>query len=248
MIGGPAAGSRCQADAAGLWLVKWKPRLCPPDYVGGFYGRAQNVPAPGRYGNRRSRKRSPMATAARECSTSSPAAIPGKTLTTPTTNRTPTTMRRRLSATVNNKGVRHQLLPGGRHPLGLRLLQKRHRHHGQLALLRLLRRHLGGCAAGGRSGSAGSICQLQNWTWRDVKLILADSARRIRPGRRRLGSRRRANISADSDDDRYWFNFEYGFGVADAGAAVALALDWTNLPYLAGEICRIRPPEPRTPR
>ena len=66
-------------------------------------------------------------------------------------------------------------------------------------------------------------------TWRDVKLILADSARRNAPGD--AGWRQgESKYSADSDDDRYWFNFEYGFGVADAGAAVALALDWTNLP------------------
>ena len=66
-------------------------------------------------------------------------------------------------------------------------------------------------------------------TWRDVKLILADSARRtILPtpaGRRALGP-----YGSTSDSDRYNFNHEYGFGVVDAEAAVGLAKTWTNLP------------------
>ena len=63
-----------------------------------------------------------------------------------------------------------------------------------------------------------------NLTWRDVKLILAASARQ--------------NDSSDSgwqtgalvygsDSERYTFNHDYGFGVVDAGAAVALAVGWT---------------------
>jgi proprotein convertase subtilisin/kexin type 2 len=56
-------------------------------------------------------------------------------------------------------------------------------------------------------------------TWRDVRLILATSARRNDPG--------------DAD----WiaapgapaFNHKYGFGVADAGAAVAMARTWTSV-------------------
>ena len=66
-------------------------------------------------------------------------------------------------------------------------------------------------------------------TWRDVKLVLAESARK--------------NDSANpdwkdgaptygSDSDRYQFNHEYGFGVVDAAAAVDLARTWTNLPPL----------------
>ena len=66
-------------------------------------------------------------------------------------------------------------------------------------------------------------------TWRDVKLILAGSARK--------------NHTADSDwtsgalkygsiTDRYNFNHSYGFGVVDAKAAVDLAATWTNLPRL----------------
>ena len=66
-------------------------------------------------------------------------------------------------------------------------------------------------------------------TWRDLKLILAESARRNDPtnpgwqdGARMYG--------LASDADRYHFNHEYGFGVVDAAAAVDLARSWTNLP------------------
>ena len=56
-------------------------------------------------------------------------------------------------------------------------------------------------------------------TWRDVRLILADTARR--------------NDPADpgwvrSPTGRY-FNHKYGYGVADAGAAVARAAAWTSV-------------------
>ena len=68
-----------------------------------------------------------------------------------------------------------------------------------------------------------------NLTWRDVKLILAASARQ--------------NDSSDngwqtgalvygSDSEHYTFNHDYGFGVVDAGAAVALAAGWGPLPEL----------------
>ena len=63
-------------------------------------------------------------------------------------------------------------------------------------------------------------------TWRDVKLILAASARENdaadsgwEQGAPRYGS----------DTDYYWFNHQYGFGAVDAGAAVALANRWTNV-------------------
>ena len=62
-------------------------------------------------------------------------------------------------------------------------------------------------------------------TWRDVKLILAASARQVDPD----------NTGADgafkygSTTDRYNFNHEYGFGMVDAKAAVDLAAGWTNV-------------------
>ena len=66
-------------------------------------------------------------------------------------------------------------------------------------------------------------------TWRDLKLILAETARKNDPtnpgwqdGARMYG--------LASDADRYHFNHEYGFGVVDAAAAVDLARSWTNLP------------------
>ena len=66
-------------------------------------------------------------------------------------------------------------------------------------------------------------------TWRDVKLILAASARKNdarntgwQDGARKYGS----------TSDRYHFNHEYGFGVVDAKAAVDLAKEWRSLPSL----------------
>ena len=68
-------------------------------------------------------------------------------------------------------------------------------------------------------------------TWRDLKLILAASARKndaANPGWAE-GARK---YGADSDADRYHFNREYGFGVVDAKAAVDLAKGWVNVPSL----------------
>ena len=68
-------------------------------------------------------------------------------------------------------------------------------------------------------------------TWRDLKLILAASARKNdagnpgwEDGARKYGS--------DSATDRYHFNHEYGFGVVDAKAAVDLAKGWTKVGLL----------------
>ena len=68
-------------------------------------------------------------------------------------------------------------------------------------------------------------------TWRDLKLVLAASARKNdatnsgwEDGARKYG--------AGFASDRYHFNHEYGFGVVDAKAAVDLARGWTNAPTL----------------
>ena len=68
-----------------------------------------------------------------------------------------------------------------------------------------------------------------NLTWRDAKLILANSARKNDAGN--TGWQEGA-LKYGSITDRYSFNHEYGFGVVDAGAAVTLAGTWTNLPDL----------------
>ncbi len=68
-----------------------------------------------------------------------------------------------------------------------------------------------------------------NLTWRDLKLILAETARQNdaeNPGWQ-VGA-----VKYGSDSDRYNFNREYGFGVVDAKAAVDLAKDWYGLPEL----------------
>ena len=69
-------------------------------------------------------------------------------------------------------------------------------------------------------------------TWRDVKLILAASARKNDAGDAgwETGALRYGSLT-----DRYSYNHKYGFGVADAAAAVTLAGSWTNLPPMATE-------------
>ena len=90
-------------------------------------------------------------------------------------------------------------------------------------------------------------------TWRDLKLILAASARKNdaansgwAEGARKYG----AGLAAD----RYHFNHEYGFGMVDAKAAVDLAKGWTNVPTLESDSAAsvsaimIPPPSSSTPR
>ena len=68
-------------------------------------------------------------------------------------------------------------------------------------------------------------------TWRDLKLILAASARKNDAGN--SGWEDGAGMyGSDSVSDRYHFNHEYGFGVVDAKSAVDLAKGWRNLPPL----------------
>ena len=70
-----------------------------------------------------------------------------------------------------------------------------------------------------------------NLTWRDLKLILAASARKNDPTNAGWedGAQKYGSISAS---DLYHFNHEYGFGVVDAKAAVDMAKAWTNAPPL----------------
>ena len=56
-------------------------------------------------------------------------------------------------------------------------------------------------------------------TWRDVRLILAETARRNDP----------ADPGWVQSSTGRFFNHKYGYGVADAGAAVARALTWTSV-------------------
>ena len=63
-------------------------------------------------------------------------------------------------------------------------------------------------------------------TWRDVKLILAASARK----NHRSSSGWRTGASTYGASGRYHFNHEYGFGVVHAKAAVGLADGWANVP------------------
>ena len=85
-------------------------------------------------------------------------------------------------------------------------------------------------------------------TWRDLKLILAASARKndaANPGWEDGGRK----YASGSDADRYHFNHEYGFGVVDAKAAVDLAQAWPSPPALdqstvRSDLLYIRIPDP----
>ena len=65
--------------------------------------------------------------------------------------------------------------------------------------------------------------------WRDVKLILAGSARMIDEFNKgwKFGA-----LKYGSSSERYAFNHEYGFGLVDAGAALRLARNWKKLPQM----------------
>ena len=66
-------------------------------------------------------------------------------------------------------------------------------------------------------------------TWRDLKLILAASARKNDPAN--AGWLTGApKYRAEQNTDTYHFNHRYGFGVVDAQAAVTLAKNWQTLP------------------
>ena len=69
-------------------------------------------------------------------------------------------------------------------------------------------------------------------TWRDVKLILAESARKTDADDTGWED---GALKYGADTERYHFNHTYGFGVADAKAAVDLAAGWTNLPTFVNQ-------------
>ena len=66
-------------------------------------------------------------------------------------------------------------------------------------------------------------------SWREVKLILAASARKTDPDNTgwQAGALKYGSTTA-----RYHFNHEYGFGLVNAKAAVELAATWTPVPKL----------------
>ena len=88
------------------------------------------------------------------------------------------------------------------------------------------------------SGVAALLRQVNpDLTWRDLKLILAASARKNDPqnpgwedGARKYGSGSAADV--------HHFNYEYGFGVVDAKAAVDLGKRWEIVPILESQTVR----------
>ena len=90
-------------------------------------------------------------------------------------------------------------------------------------------------AAPAVSGVAALLRQANpDLTWRDLKLILAASARKNDASNSGWADGAR-KYGAGSDADRYHFNHEYGFGMVDAKAAVDLARGWTNVPPLMND-------------
>ncbi len=72
----------------------------------------------------------------------------------------------------------------------------------------------------------------ESLTWRDVKLILAASARKNLPGDAGWET---GSLQYRSDSQRYTHHRNFGFGIVDAGAAVELAQSWSNLPPMKSE-------------
>ena len=70
-----------------------------------------------------------------------------------------------------------------------------------------------------------------NLGWRDVKLILANSARQNDPadGDWAQGAVK-YGLFSDGSEQRYHFNHKYGFGVVNAVKAIELAEGWINIP------------------
>ena len=69
-------------------------------------------------------------------------------------------------------------------------------------------------------------------TWRDVKLILAASARKNDASNTGWAQ---GALEYRSSTERYWFNHEYGFGVVNANSAVTMAKTWVKVPPLTSE-------------
>ncbi len=67
-------------------------------------------------------------------------------------------------------------------------------------------------------------------TWRDVKVILADTALIVDAQDSGWMSGARKYSSTGPGAEVYLFNYRYGFGLVDAEAAVAAAAGWTLLP------------------
>ena len=71
------------------------------------------------------------------------------------------------------------------------------------------------------SGVAALVLQANpNLTWRDVRAILAGTARKNDP----------TDGGWSTNNAGYHINDNYGFGVVDASAAVTAAKTWTHLP------------------
>ena len=95
-----------------------------------------------------------------------------------------------------------------------------------------------GAAAAAVAGVAALVRKANSaLTWRDVKLILAASARKNHPTNQGWSA---GALKYGSVSERYHFNRSYGFGVVDAKAAVDLAVGWTGAAGAANGGSRLR--------
>ena len=93
---------------------------------------------------------------------------------------------------------------------------------------------------GGTSGAAPQVSGVaalmrsanDTLSWRDVKLILAGSARKNDADD---GGWETGAAKYESASENYEVNHSYGFGVVDAAAAVELAENWTNVPEMTSQ-------------
>ena len=69
--------------------------------------------------------------------------------------------------------------------------------------------------------------QYPQLSWRDIKLILAESAEQVDPA---ASTWQNGAPAYDNDSNNYTHSLDYGFGLINASAAMDLAKEWTALP------------------
>lgn len=83
-------------------------------------------------------------------------------------------------------------------------------------------------------------------SWRDVKLILAESARQNDPNDTEWTTNNGQKVS--NGNVSYHINHKYGFGIVDASSAVELALSWENIgapePWYDSGVIKVNKPIP----
>ena len=145
---------------------------------------------------------------------------------------------------VNEVGIEEQLLGDGFEPVGVRPVERQQEgpEEGELLYRGTVTVEHGdrytydfggtSSATPAVSGTAALMRSVnEDLSWRDLKLILAATARNSEPDSPDWEDGGQKYMS-ESEDDVYEFNEEYGFGVVDASAAVGMAVEWTSVPRM----------------